>query len=244
MDKTIITNENESYNRLKNDVKEKYTRMLCAELESVRRYVIEESSIFLGDDFLAKISESESLKKECDKIRGEFRSREEYVKAQKELTEATKAVKTLKIPENEEREENKRLNRAISAITTLNVTLNNKIKDKTERRITLEKELDSIVKQNENGFKTINDEVISRVKRAVAACVNGYAEEVKEINESFGVETDEIEMPFDEKIIRLDIPVFGKRNTETEDFEKSADEDDNTDNINYIDSDDNNGVLN
>ena len=64
MDKTIITEESESYNRLKSDIKDKYTKMICAELEAVRRYVVEESSVILGDDFLEKLGESEQIKKE------------------------------------------------------------------------------------------------------------------------------------------------------------------------------------
>lgn len=95
MDKTIITEESESYNRLKSDIKDKYTKMICAELEAVRRYVVEESSVILGDDFLEKLGESEQIKKECDKIRNEFRSREEYISAQSELAAASKAVKAV-----------------------------------------------------------------------------------------------------------------------------------------------------
>ena len=139
MDKTIITEESESYNRLKSDIKDKYTKMICAELEAVRRYVVEESSVILGDDFLEKLGESEQIKKECDKIRNEFRSREEYISAQSELAAASKAVKAVTAVKKGESEsadkdsegnteETKRLNKAISAITTLNVTLNKKLK--------------------------------------------------------------------------------------------------------------------
>lgn len=254
MDKTIITEESESYNRLKSDIKDKYTKMICAELEAVRRYVVEESSVILGDDFLEKLGESEQIKKECDKIRNEFRSREEYISAQSELAAASKAVKavtTVKKDESESAgkdsegntEETKRLNKAISAITTLNVTLNNKLKDKNDRRASLEKELNAIVRENETGFKTINDEVVSRVKRAVSGCIAGYVDEIGKLNECFNVKSDELDLPFDEKVIRLDIPVFGRRPRD-----ESAASDDSGDDKdgkrNFVPSDDNNGVLN
>lgn len=248
MDKTIITEESESYNRLKSDIKDKYTKMICAELEAVRRYVVEESSVILGDDFLEKLGESEQLKKECDKIRNEFRSREEYVNAQSELAAASKAVKNLKKKNSgsdENAEETRRLNKAIGAITTLNVTLNNKLKEKNDRRANLEKELNAMVRENESGFKTINDEVVSRVKRAVSDCVAGYVDEISRLNECFNVKNEESEFPFDEKVIRLDIPVFGRRNRE----ESASDDDPDGENgedgkRSFVQSDDNNGILN
>lgn len=254
MDKTIITEESESYNRLKSDIKDKYTKMICAELEAVRRYVVEESSVILGDDFLEKLGESEQIKKECDKIRNEFRSREEYISAQSELAAASKAVKAVTAVKKGESEsagkdsegnteETKRLNKAISAITTLNVTLNNKLKDKNDRRAILEKELNAIVRENETGFKTINDEVVSRVKRAVSGCIAGYADEIGKLNECFNVKNDELDLPFDEKVIRLDIPVFGRR-TRDESAASDDSDDDKDGKRNFVPSDDNNGVLN
>lgn len=254
MDKTIITEESESYNRLKSDIKDKYTKMICAELEAVRRYVVEESSVILGDDFLEKLGESEQIKKECDKIRNEFRSREEYISAQSELAAASKAVKAVTAVKKGESEsagkdsdgnaeETKRLNKAISAITTLNVTLNNKLKDKNDRRAILEKELNAIVRENETGFKIINDEVVSRVKRAVSGCIAGYVDEIGKLNECFNVKSDELDLPFDEKVIRLDIPVFGRRPRD----ESAASDDSDNDKDgkrNFVPSDDNNGVLN
>lgn len=229
----ITTDTEDSYKQLKNDIKEKYTKMLCAELESVRRYVVDKSSAFLGEDFLEKLGESDKLKKECDGIRKKFRASEEYKAAQKELSAATKAAKGL--PENSESEEIKRLNKAISAITTLNVTINNRLKDRTERLNKLDSEIEAVVKDNEKEFKEINGEVVSRVKKAISECFGGYVSEVKDLNESFGVENDEIEMPFDEKVIRLDIPVFGKGGITDGDKDKSE---------SFVDSDDNNGVLN
>lgn len=254
MDKTIITEESESYNRLKSDIKDKYTKMICAELEAVRRYVVEESSVILGDDFLEKLGESEQIKKECDKIRNEFRSREEYISAQSELAAASKAVKAVTAVKKGESEsagkdsevnteETKRLNKAISAITTLNVTLNNKLKDKNDRRAILEKELNAIVRENETGFKTINDEVVSRVKRAVSGCIAGYADEIGKLNECFNVKSDELDLPFDEKVIRLDIPVFGRRPRDESAVSDDSDNDKDG-KRNFVPSDDNNGVLN
>lgn len=254
MDKTIITEESESYNRLKSDIKDKYTKMICAELEAVRRYVVEESSVILGDDFLEKLGESEQIKKECDKIRNEFRSREEYISAQSELAAASKAVKAVTAVKKGESEsagkdsevnteETKRLNKAISAITTLNVTLNNKLKDKNDRRAILEKELNAIVRENETGFKTINDEVVSRVKRAVSGCIAGYVDEIGKLNECFNVKSDELDLPFDERVIRLDILVFGRR--PRDESAASDDSDDGKDGKRtFVPSDDNNGVLN
>lgn len=93
MQKEMITETSESYNRLKSDIKEKYTKMICADLESVRQYVISKSSEFLGEDFLRKLSEVEGLKKQCDNERKAFRATPEYVAAQKELSEASKAAK-------------------------------------------------------------------------------------------------------------------------------------------------------
>ena len=233
MERPEITDTEDSYRQLKNDIKEKYTKMLCAELESVRRYVVDKSSAFLGEDFLEKLGESDRIKKECDGIRKKFRASEEYKAAQKELSEATKAAKGLS--ENVESEEIKRLNKAISAITTLNVTINNRLKDRTEKLARLDGEIEAVVKDNEKDFKEINEEVVSRVKKAISECFGGYVSEVKDLNESFGMENEEIEMPFDEKVIRLDIPIFGKDNLSDKRESKSEV---------FIDSDDNNGVLN
>lgn len=236
MDKSNITETSESYNLLKEDIKEKYTKMMCAELDAVRRYVIDKSSSFLGGDFLHKLEESERIKQECDKIRKEFRSREEYKAAQKELSEAGKQAKGMaNSDDNSDREEIKRLNKAIGAITTLNVTLNNKLKERREREAQLNSEIDKIVRENEADFKEINGEVVSRVKKAILECLGGYLDEMKDLNSSFGIENNEFEMPFDEKVIRLDIPVFSKSP-----FKLSDDDHEET----FVHSDDDNGILN
>lgn len=238
MQKEMITEMSESYNRLKSDIKEKYTKMICADLESVRQYVISKSSEFLGEDFLRKLSEVEGLKKQCDNERKAFRATPEYVAAQKELSEASKAAKKIaKTDENADKEEIKRLNKAISSITTLNVTIKNRLKDKTDRYDKLSAEIDYVIRTNENSFKEINAEVLRMVKQAISDCLGGYAEELKVLNETFGVEetTDE-DLPFDEKVIRLDIPVFGSREATKENDEGRT--------RTFIPSDDGNGILN
>ena len=111
-------------------------------------------------------------------------------------------------------------NKAISSITTLNVTIKNRLKDKTDRYDKLSAEIDYVIRTNENSFKEINAEVLRMVKQAISDCLGGYAEELKVLNETFGVEetTDE-DLPFDEKVIRLDIPVFGSREAKKENDE-------------------------
>ena len=68
--------------------------------------------MILGDDFLEKLGESEQIKKECDKIRNEFRSREEYISAQSELAAASKAVTAVTAVKKDESEARVKIARA------------------------------------------------------------------------------------------------------------------------------------
>ena len=230
--------QNESYTELKKDLKDKYCEIIKSDLDEIRKYVAERAAKLFGPEFLDKVEEVENLRSERKKAEKEFFKSEEYITAQKELKNAKNDAKN-QTPDAED-DANRRLNKAISAITTLNVTIKNRLKPYDEKISALDDEISFVTEKNDDKIREISQEIISRVKSSVAERFKAYFEELNELSDEFGVnEEKDDDLPFDQSVIRLEIPIFSEKIAENFENEESGEEEGN-----FVKSTDNNGILN
>ena len=141
-DNNITSNYDESYKELKTSLKEKYTRILCTAIDEAREVVIKRSSEILSKEYLSMLSETESLKKTVKEQETEFFNSEKYVTAQKSLTILKDKLATCLDSEKESVQ--KDLSKLLEQITTMNITIKNRLKVYTDK-----------IKENEKILKNI-----------------------------------------------------------------------------------------
>lgn len=230
--------QNESYTELKKDLKDKYCEIIKSDLDEIRNYVADRVTKLFGPDFLDKIEKVENLRSERKRAERDFFKSEEYKTAQKELKVAKNEAKN-STSETEE-EANRHLNKAISAITTLNVTIKNRLKPYDEKISALDDEISFVTEKNDDKIREISQEIISRVKSSVAERFKSYFKELNELSDEFGVEDEkDDDLPFDQDVLRLEIPIFSEKITENLEKKEKREEKGN-----FVKSDDGNGILN
>lgn len=230
--------QNESYTELKKDLKDKYCEIIKSDLDEIRNYVADRVTKLFGHDFLDKIEKVENLRSERKRAERDFFKSEEYKTAQKELKLAKNEAKN-STSETEE-EANRHLNKAISAITTLNVTIKNRLKPYDEKISALDDEISFVTEKNDDKIKEISQEIISRVKSSVAERFKSYFKELNELSDEFGVEDEkDDDLPFDQGVLRFEIPIFSEKIAENFENKEKREEKGN-----FVKSDDGNGILN
>ncbi len=226
---TLKTNEtSQSFEQLKKDLQHKYAKIISEDVEKISEYVAAKAVEYFGEDFISKIDECETVKAERKQIEEDFYKSDEYKSAQKEL----KAAKN-----DEDSQNDQRLNKAVSAITTLNVTIKNRLKKHDEKISRLEDEISFIAEQGGDKLKEIADEIVSRVKTTIGEVFQSYSEELDRLRAEFG-EEDDADQSFDQGSIRLEIPIFAKTILDKSKKQKTEDEG------SFVKSDDNSGILN
>ncbi len=217
MDKPKITELKDSYGELKTELKEKYSNRLRAALSDVKDEMIKRGVDLLGEDFFTVYADAESLGEEIAAEKKSFFESEEYKSAQKKLKEL-KEKKTDDVIENADGE----LGKALAKITTLNITINNRLKAKTEVFEEKSKILEEMLDGKKEELVEAKDEIINAVKAIISDNLNAFNAELKDLNGIFGVNYSAPELPFDEKNVKLEFSLFPFENR----FLKKSDGDD------------------
>lgn len=204
-------NLSDSYNRLKQDLKDKYVEIIYKIVDKIKAEIIYETSVIFGETTMQKIEEAETLKSEIDKIKNDFYGEDRYKTLQGRLTALKNELSAA--TKSKAKEITSEMQVAMDKITTLNITLRNRIKDKNERLSELNSFIENEFDKNKAAFDKVREEVFGKVKDEIADCLDEYNDELALLNETFGKDTEEMEMPFDENEIKLDIPIFSIKST-------------------------------
>ncbi len=231
-DKIITSNCDESYKELKASLKEKYTRILCTAIDEAREVVIKRSSEILSKEYLSMLSETEGLKKTVKEQETEFFNSEKYVTAQKSLTTLKDKLATCLDSEKESIQ--KDLSKLLEQITTMNITIKNRLKVYTDKIKENEKILkEETLKVGVDVLK-IKNEIMKFLQQKISECVKCFNEELSELNKTFAKEdANESELPFDTDVIKLDVPIFS---IDTDSIKRSVKTTDDDQNITLINS--------
>lgn len=217
-EKTTVTNDYcESYEELKKQLKEKYSLILKSIIESANNKVESESNDILGKEFFDLHTEAEVMTAEIKTEKEEFYKSENYTAAQADLA-AIKAEIDKCDDEDEKKNLNVKLDKAMAKISTLNITINNRLKSKTEELEAKVSAIGKIVGEHRKEIERLRDEIVNFITTSVASTINEFNADLTELNDIFGVEQSSPELPFDEKELKMqfiDLP-FEKYVTPTE----------------------------
>ena len=227
MAKPVFTdNLSDSYNRLKQDLKDKYAELIYKIVDKIKTDIIKETSEIFSEETFSKIEEAEELKSEINSIKQDFYAEERYKALQEELVSLKE--KLANTSEDEAKELTKEMQGALDKISTLNITLKNRIKDKTDRLYKLNLFIEGEFDKNREILSNLKNELFEKVKIEIIECLDDFNDELAVLNETFGKESEDAEMPFDESTIKVDIPLFSYLNETNDGNTYILSENDNT----------------
>ena len=145
----------------------------------------------------------------------------EYSEAQAKLVALRKELSAS--DDDSKSEIEKKLSRTMDRVSTLNVTIKNRLKplsDKLKEDIST---LKAVYSSSENGFAKIRDEFLDRIDDVITDGITSFNEELSEINAKFGIICDKTEFPFDENTLKIKIELFPKELTDEEPDENTTD---------------------
>lgn len=217
----IVDNVNESYEEIVKELKEKYSEEILRNIDEIKRQSYGQLSAAFNDCATGLLEEIEDLKKEIDRRKKEFYMSAEYSETQAKLVALRKELSAS--DDDSKSEIEKKLSRTLDRVSTLNVTIKNRLKplsDKLKEDIST---LKAVYSSSENGFAKIRDEFLDRIDDVITDGITSFNEELSEINAKFGIICDKTEFPFDENILKIKIELFPKELTDEEPDENTTD---------------------
>lgn len=217
----IVDNVNESYEEIVKELKEKYSEEILRNIDEIKRQSYGQLSAAFNDCATGLLEEIEDLKKEIDRRKKEFYMSAEYSEAQTKLVALRKELSAS--DDDSKSEIEKKLSRTMDRVSTLNVTIKNRLKplsDKLKEDIST---LKAVYSSSENGFAKIRDEFLDRIDDVITDGITSFNEELSEINAKFGIICDKTEFPFDENTLKIKIELFPKELTDEEPDENTTD---------------------
>ena len=204
MVKPVFTdNLSESYNRLKQDLKDKYAETIYNLIDKIKGEIAKETAKIFGESTLKKIEEAENLKAEIDEEKRRFFQEERYKSLQDKLVSLKE---TLALKDGDE-EITKEMRSTLDKISTLNITIKNRLKEKTDRLKSLTDFVQEEFDKNKDALSNLKSKSLGTVKDEIIDCLDEFNEELSVLNKTFGKD-DEEELPFDEETLKVDIPIF------------------------------------
>lgn len=195
------------YEEIKNGLKAKYSKMIFARIDELRKDALKKLFGAMDEGVIDLIYENERLKKLCDEEKKEFYDGAEYKDAQNKLVELKNKLATC--AENEKEEINNQLSKALDRISTLNVTVNNRLKKYTDKMRANSSAITGAIASDDGEFGEVKKNFIESVDEILQDGIAGYNDELQSVNESFGVEqSGEPDLPFDENEVRIEIDML------------------------------------
>lgn len=224
---TITEDFEQSFIELKSGLKDKYTSILRSFIDEKKKSVLESLQKLLGNDFVAFCEQTKILQDDIVRQKTEFYNSVDYKSKVDNLARLSSRYSSCK--DDEKDEVKKQMIKAFSEVTTLNITIKNRLKDLTEKL----KANKAIIRQKNEEFKDdlekLKKEVMDKLRNKIAICVIKYREELAELLESFEkpVNVDK-ESPFDLNTFKLNEPIFSTINYEENNEEKGESSDKST----------------
>ncbi len=202
----ITDNLSDSYNLLKKDLKDKYAENIYEIIDNIKTEILSEASKIFGEELIEKIDEAESIKGDIDKIKKEFYAEEQYTSLQNKLKQQKDSLLTAS--ESEADKITSEMKDTLDKVSTLNVTLKNRLKEKNEKLAEINAYLEGEFNKNKDILAKLKEDMFEKVKTDIVSCLDEFNEELSLLNETFGIEGKEPEIPFDENSIKMELPIF------------------------------------
>ena len=191
-----------SYIELKKSLKDKYTNQFIELIKDTKTEYFNEINAVLGDEYKKYRNELISLENQVKTTREEFLNSEKYKNAKQEMAEAKLRLDLAKPDEKEASEDE--FQNTLSNISTLNITLNNSLKGLKEKETACRNSLKVLFDTNRDELVKINDNIREKTKNSITKIIANFIIELKELNETFNVELNKNELPFDIDSVKVD----------------------------------------
>lgn len=226
MEKLTITEDlSQSYNELKSGLKEKYLNMLYGYVDEAREKAIELSADLISDDMVKLTEETKELKRIIKKETKSFYKSDEYVNVQQRLVELKEKLNTCSDEEKEEIQ--KQISKSMAEVVTKNITIKNRLKPHSDKVKYNEEIINAKMQEIDGDVQQVREEVMDFLRDKIAICIKYYNDELRELNDSFKMpQPENAEIPFDSKVIQLDVPIFELYKSEPsveKDYEEDSD---------------------
>ena len=213
------------YEEIKNGLRTKYSKMIFARIDELRKDALKKLFGAMDEGVIDLIYENERLKKLCDDEKKEFYEGTDYKDAQSKLVELKNKLSVC--AESEKDEINAKLSKALDRISTLNVTIDNRLKKYTDKMRVNSSAITGAISSDEGEFGKVKKNFIESVDEILQEGITSYNDELQSVNATFGVEqSEEPDLPFDENEVRIEIdmlpPSVRELGNENDDGENSA----------------------
>ena len=201
--------EDVAYLEIKQSLKEKFTKNFVEEVDVISKNFASSVTELLGNDYLEYKTEFINLEKFSAKTKEEFFSSSDYVSIKNEVSALKKRIDE----EEGDIELDKQLHEKLSKLSTLNTTLNNKLKATRERITHLKFLIKGLFDIHSVEFNALKKSAVSDVTEIINKTVVEFNVELDEVKRNFDVEVGEKEFPFDFDSVDLS-GVYGTFETE------------------------------
>lgn len=226
MKPTITNEENATFDEIKSGLKSKYAKRLFSDLNDLKNVAIKKLFGAMDDTVTAMLVENDELKKRCDIEKKKFYETEDYKNAQNKLVELKNQLSAEQSDEAK-KEVEKKMSKALDRISTLNVTISNRLKKYTDKIKANDEALSTIFVSHDGKIGEAKRDFISAVDEVLQDCISEYNDELQSLRESFGIDEDGVDLPFDENQIKIELDFLphlsglAKTNNEDEEDENS-----------------------
>lgn len=227
MKPTITNEENATFDEIKSGLRSKYAKKLFSDLNDLKNVAMKRLFGALDDTVTAMLVENDELKKRCDIEKKEFYETEDYKSAQNKLVELKSQ---LSAEQNDEvkKEVEKKMSKALDRISTLNVTISNRLKKYTDKIKANDEALSTIFVSHDGKIGEAKRDFINAVDDVLQDCISEYNDELQSLRESFGIDDDGVDLPFDENQIKIELDFLPRLSGLVKANSERDDEDENS----------------
>lgn len=192
----LVHNQNSSYLELKKSIKDKYFKRLNDDLSNFSNEYKKGIESILGSKYSNYEEELKSIRTQIHDKKVEFLNSKEYLDKKQEMLDLKAKMDKAEGEEYDKLYEE--FQKSLSEISTLNVKLNNSLKDLKAKHDDIKTKLTSLFDKNKDALIKFRQEKKKAVNQMLLTIINEYNFELSELNSAFGVSQNKMrEFPFD-----------------------------------------------
>ncbi len=192
----LVHNQDSSYLELKKSIKEKYFKRLNEELSNFSSEYKKGIESILGSKYAKYEEELKSIRTQIHDKKVDFLNSKEYLDKKQEMLDLKAKMDKAEGEEYDKLYED--FQKSLSEISTLNVKLNNSLKDLKAKHDDIKTKLTSLFDKNKDALLKFRQEKKKAVNQMLLTIINEYNFEISELNSAFGLSQNKMrEFPFD-----------------------------------------------
>lgn len=192
----LVHNQNSSYLELKKSIKEKYFKRLNDDLSNFSSEYKKGIESILGSKYANYEEDLKSIRTQIHDKKVEFLNSKEYLDKKQEMLDLKAKMDKAEGEEYDKLYEE--FQKSLSEISTLNVKLNNSLKDLKSKHDDIKTKLTSLFDKNKDALIKFRQEKKKAVNQMLLTIINEYNFELSELNSAFGLSQNKMrEFPFD-----------------------------------------------